>query len=68
MLDKIIKNYGLLIYAYIVIIFEIVSFCKYTLSITVEKVFISGISGTIFTMILIVFLEIVKKIVGRSNA
>ncbi len=67
MLDKIIKNYGLLIYAYIVIIFEIVSFCKYTLSITVEKVFISGISGTIFTMILIVFLEIVKKI-GRSNA
>lgn len=62
MLDKIIKNYGLLIYAYIVIIFEIVSFCKYTLSITVEKVFISGISGTIFTMILIVFLEIVKKI------
>lgn len=41
MLDKIIKNYGLLIYAYIVIIFEIVSFCKYTLSITVEKVFIS---------------------------
>lgn len=61
MLDKIIKNYGLLIYAYIVIIFEIVSFCKYTLSITVEKVFISGISGTIFTMILIVFLEIVKK-------
>ena len=67
MLDKIIKNYGLLIYAYIVIIFEIVSFCKYTLSITVEKVFISGISGTIFTTILIVFLEIVKKI-GRSNA
>ena len=67
MLDKIKKNYGLLIYAYIVIIFEIVSFCKYTLSITVEKVFISGISGTIFTMILIVFLEIVKKI-GRSNA
>lgn len=67
MLDKIIKNYGLLIYAYIVIIFEIVSFCKYTLSITVEKVFISGISGTIFTMILIFFLEIVKKI-GRSNA
>lgn len=67
MLDKIIKNYGLLIYTYIVIIFEIVSFCKYTLSITVEKVFISGISGTIFTMILIVFLEIVKKI-GRSNA
>ena len=67
MLDKIIKNYGLLIYAYIVIIFEIVSFCKYTLSITVEKVVISGISGTIFTMILIVFLEIVKKI-GRSNA
>lgn len=67
MLDKIMKNYGLLIYAYIVIIFEIVSFCKYTLSITVEKVFISGISGTIFTMILIVFLEIVKKI-GRSNA
>lgn len=67
MLDKIIKNYGLLIYAYIVIIFEIVSFCKYTLSITVEKVFISGISGTIFMMILIVFLEIVKKI-GRSNA
>lgn len=67
MLDKIIKNYGLLIYAYIVIIFEVVSFCKYTLSITVEKVFISGISGTIFTMILIVFLEIVKKI-GRSNA
>lgn len=67
MLDKIIKNYGLLIYAYIVIIFEIVSFCKYTLSITVEKVFISGISGTIFTMILLVFLEIVKKI-GRSNA
>lgn len=67
MLDKIIKNYGLLIYTYIVIIFEIVSFCKYTLSITVEKVFISGISGTIFTMILLVFLEIVKKI-GRSNA
>ena len=67
MLDKVIKNYGLLIYAYIVIIFEIVSFCKYTLSITVEKVFISGISGTIFTMILLVFLEIVKKI-GRSNA
>lgn len=50
-----------------VIIFEIVSFCKYTLSITVEKVFISMNSGTIFTMILIVFLEIVKKI-GRSNA
>ena len=67
MLDKIIKNYGLLIYAYIVIIFEIVSFCKYTLSITVEKVFISGISGTIFTMILLVFLEILKKI-GMSNA
>lgn len=61
MLDKIIKNYGLLIYAYIVIIFEIVSFCKYTLSITVEKVFISGISGTIFTMILIDFFGNCKK-------